>query len=526
MNFRTIIFTIIAGIACLNLQAQTCPTSGTITSDCSFSGTMSISGSTLNVNSGVTITITGNLRVQAGGTLNADGAVFNISGNLEDGYGTLNTIDGGSYNIGGNVSSGSGGSFSLSNASLTLNPGGTYSFSNGGANVIDNTTITGVTTWTSNIGTAGGSDYGVTVTDSDITVSGDMSWHNANTSNTTINVGGELGFNSGLSTFNNSIINSGTGNAGTTGVDALVFNGGGVLELFNDTQMNVRGDVVNNEWLVDDSDVVITGDFDNAGAEILEVRNNGTFVVNGDFDNSGSGSVSADDGGEVQVDGDFDNTGGGSADVSGGTIIVGGGYSGTTPTGDTGDCSSGGGGCCGAACSTLPVELISFKINSVNEFAVLNWKTATELNNDYFIIEKSLDGYDFDEVARIAGNGTINEPVQYSWQDPVRNYETVYYRLTQVDYDGTVDQLGVQVFIHNAQTDKISIYPNPICAGQELNFSGFQPMEVRVLDLSGNLVGVFENTEMSKISSTLSPGNYIISLQGGDQRIIRKLTVN
>ncbi len=522
MNYRTLLLTVLTGVLYLNSSGQTCPTSGTITADCSYTGNMIINGSTLNVNSGVTVTVTGNLMVQADGTLNGTGATFNISGDLQDGWGTLNTVNGGAYNIGGNFSSGSGGSFSLSDATLTFSPGGTYSFNNGGDNVISNCTITGVTSWYTNIGTASGSNYGVTVTNSNITVADSASWHNANTTNTTINIGGNVALSSGTSTFTNSTFNVGTNNPGTTGENALTFNGGAILELYNDSQMNVRGDVINNDWYVDDSDVVITGDFNNAGAEILEVRNNGTFVVNGDFNNTEGGNVSADDGGVVQVDGDYDNTNG-NTDADNGAIVVGGTFSGAEPTGDASGCDPSA-SCCGS-CGALPVALVSFVIEDNNAHAELGWETATETNNDIFIIEKSVDGKDFQKVAEVNGSGNSFIPIKYSWLDTNANDVVTYYRLSQIDFDGTTDILGIEIHVPMADLKRVSIFPNPLCAGQKLQIDGFEPLDIQILDLSGTVIRHYNADTIIQLSNDLAPGNYILVLAGGSIRLTKMLII-
>ncbi len=487
----------------------------TISSNTTVGGNLTINGATLTVNSGVTLTINGNLTVRAGGTLNGTGATFNITGNLAETNGTLNTINGGIYNIGGNVSTGSGGSFSLSNAQFNLSPGGTYTFGNGDANVISNTTITGVTTWTSNIGFTGTPAYGVVVTNSNITVSGEMSWHHANTSNSTFNIGGKLDIKSGNSYFSNCTINTGTSNVGTSGIDALTFNGGGILTLVNNTQMNVRGDVTNNEWYIDDSDVVITGDFDNAGSEILEVRNNGTITINGDFDNSGSGSVSADNGGYVAVDGDFKNTGGGSTDVDGGTFVVGGTYEGTPPTGETGSCSGGSGGCCGVGCGTLPVELVAYSVVFESDEVKLIWKTASEIDNDFFTLEKSNDGKDFIAIAKIDGNGTTTDANTYNWNVKNLADELVYFRLSQTDFDGTTKMLGMRVIVPQKGggdlLKSMSFYPNPAQRDGLITFSGIVPESVEIYNSLGQLVqGEILNSDQFRLTEELKAGTYYL----------------
>jgi hypothetical protein len=103
-------------------------------------------------------------------------------------------------------------------------------------------------------------------------------------------------------------------------------------------------------------------------------------------------------------------------------------------------------GSCGSI--LLPVELLSFtaekqKNNSVN----VNWSTLTEKNNDYFIIKKSIDGIEWNEIAREKGAGLSYSQLDYSIIDASEMAEVVYYELTQVDFDGkrvSFDPVAVQ----------------------------------------------------------------------------------
>ena len=73
--------------------------------------------------------------------------------------------------------------------------------------------------------------------------------------------------------------------------------------------------------------------------------------------------------------------------------------------------------CNESAASALPVELISFSGQFINENTNLSWSTATETNNDYFVIEKSSNGIDFSIIGKVDGNGTTNETSNYSYTD-------------------------------------------------------------------------------------------------------------
>jgi len=73
----------------------------------------------------------------------------------------------------------------------------------------------------------------------------------------------------------------------------------------------------------------------------------------------------------------------------------------------------------------------------------LNWITATEINNSHFEVERSNDGVSFLNIASVPGNGTTTETKNYSYKDLNLENGTYYYRLKQVNYDGSFEYLNV-----------------------------------------------------------------------------------
>ena len=113
----------------------------------------------------------------------------------------------------------------------------------------------------------------------------------------------------------------------------------------------------------------------------------------------------------------------------------------------------------------LPIELLYFTATplpgGVGGGSVLNqWATASEINNDYFVVERTIDGINYEFVAKINGAGNSNSTLYYSYIDATPYTGVSYYRLKQVDFDGlyTYSQL-VPVNLENIET--IIIYPNP-----------------------------------------------------------------
>lgn len=93
--------------------------------------------------------------------------------------------------------------------------------------------------------------------------------------------------------------------------------------------------------------------------------------------------------------------------------------------------------------SPLPVSLLNFDTDCENGLVVLNWSTASEINNDYFVIEKSTDAINFLPIATIQGNGNSNTLINYSYTEQNPNFSTTYYRLKQVDFDGKFEYFDI-----------------------------------------------------------------------------------
>ena len=115
----------------------------------------------------------------------------------------------------------------------------------------------------------------------------------------------------------------------------------------------------------------------------------------------------------------------------------------------------------GSTTAALPVELTQFDVQSKDDMVELAWTTATELNNDFFQIEHSRDGIQFDAVGKVKGVGTTTETINYNFMHRQPASGTNYYRLKQVDFDGAYeysDIISVEVY---SRTNGIRVYPNP-----------------------------------------------------------------
>lgn len=181
--------------------------------------------------------------------------------------------------------------------------------------------------------------------------------------------------------------------------------------------------------------------------------------------------------------------------------------------------------------SILPVELLYFTAENNDEGVLLKWATATELNNDYFVIERSHNGKVFDEIARIKGSGTTQVKVTYSHLDPYPFDGFNYYRLVQYDYDGTATKSKIiRIKSELKRGEGISIYPNPVRDQLTINLSEQWQREgstVVIHDLQGNKVleqEIDPFTARVNISwLQTNEGFYWIKISNRQQTVIRKL---
>lgn len=157
----------------------------------------------------------------------------------------------------------------------------------------------------------------------------------------------------------------------------------------------------------------------------------------------------------------------------------------------------------------LPVTLLYFKVYCVGKYAALKWETASEINCDYYLVERSSDGISWEPVAYIQGAGNSNDVSTYSWAD---NYDSkgtaLYYRLTQFDYDGEYEVLGIQSILCNAAADDSWITINTdILNNILINFTATEgePYEIKVFNLLGELMYFQSGTVENSIEQFVIP---------------------
>ena len=168
----------------------------------------------------------------------------------------------------------------------------------------------------------------------------------------------------------------------------------------------------------------------------------------------------------------------------------------------------------------LPVVFQSFTATSLPEEVLLAWTTATELNNDYFAIERSQDGTDFKEIATVLGAGTTENAQDYRYVDADAPTGTdVFYRLRQVDFDGQFSYSEtVTVRLEADAKDALAVFPNPAGAGTPVTVRVANDTPVRLLDVTGREWSLPQGTNgRTQLPDGLMPGLYM--LQSGTETV-------
>ncbi len=163
--------------------------------------------------------------------------------------------------------------------------------------------------------------------------------------------------------------------------------------------------------------------------------------------------------------------------------------------------------------AALPVEITYFDGRAINNGNLLEWQTASELNNDKFVIEKSKNGRSFTAIDYVLGNGTTSNANYYDFVDKTSSDGTNYYRLKQVDYDGQFAYSNT-IIIENIQDEIIDIYPTIALETVNVNLNANQTSQVVIYDQLGkSVINTFLNDGNNSIDvSNLTTGTYFMTI--------------
>jgi predicted DNA binding protein len=173
--------------------------------------------------------------------------------------------------------------------------------------------------------------------------------------------------------------------------------------------------------------------------------------------------------------------------------------------------------------------LINFYSECSDNGVDIKWSTASEINNDYFLIERSSDGNNFESFAKVKGAGNSSETLQYSVTDNDPYPLTVYYRLSQVDFNGESHAYnivsstgckgsGINIFSYE---DAITISVNA-AEDAEYTITVFDAMGKAVINQLQNIV---KGKNEIKLQSSQGKGIYIVKLQNGNNIYTQKIVI-
>jgi len=171
---------------------------------------------------------------------------------------------------------------------------------------------------------------------------------------------------------------------------------------------------------------------------------------------------------------------------------------------------------------TLPVTLTSFTARINTKAVDLKWITASEKNNKEFILSRSADGVGFSEIARIKGAGNSSNDKNYFYTDRKPLNGVNYYKLEQLDNDGVLNTVGLEVINFKLTVSAVSVYPNPTVKDINLSIpSDFgKKVTITIVDMIGKSIYteklqlVQGQTSYKLNNPQLPAGQYIVKING------------
>lgn len=179
--------------------------------------------------------------------------------------------------------------------------------------------------------------------------------------------------------------------------------------------------------------------------------------------------------------------------------------------------------------AVLPVELLYFKANCIENKVKLNWASASERNNQYWTIERSKDFVDIEKIAQIDGAGNSSQLLNYEFEDENTWGESTYYRITQHDYDGQKTVFD-WISTYCEGSSKLNVFPNPSHGTFRITTSDLRenPVAYQVIDFRNKIIfagnaDLAPGKPVDVHLEALTPGIYFLRIQSGTESWITKL---
>jgi hypothetical protein len=135
----------------------------------------------------------------------------------------------------------------------------------------------------------------------------------------------------------------------------------------------------------------------------------------------------------------------------------------------------------------LPIELVEFGVDYIDGINKLHWISASENNNDYYVLDRSTDAEIWTTISTINGAGNSNTPILYEFSDYTFSDEINYYRLTQVDYDGRFEEFDI-ISVDNRIKNKAELI-------KVVNIMGVEVKD----DYKGLVIELYKNGDTRKL---------------------------
>ena len=174
-------------------------------------------------------------------------------------------------------------------------------------------------------------------------------------------------------------------------------------------------------------------------------------------------------------------------------------------------------------CAALPVEFIHFTAERRGTAALLSWQTSTEIDNDFFEVQRSIDGKTFEVIGKVKGSGNSSTIRNYTFDDRNPELGINFYRLRQVDYNGQFDYTPIRsVNFDSKDRLEVNYFPNPVM--DELSIKSSKALEnhrLEIFDFTGKLIKTQEFVSNSKISvEAFKSGVYFFRLKNNEGFVI------
>lgn len=203
------------------------------------------------------------------------------------------------------------------------------------------------------------------------------------------------------------------------------------------------------------------------------------------------------------------------------------GFTGTDYTGITYDNSSSG-------CSVLPLSLIRFSGQMLQDRVHLAWMTLSESNTSHFDIERSKDAGSWVKIGEVKAAGGSSTQITYTYTDHLEKFEAelVYYRLKMVDEDNRYTYSKIIAFRRYASASHLVLYPNPVSQGDVIRFSkdaiSGGNASATIADIHGKMIRAVSAAELNKqaIRTTGMPaGTYFIHFAVNGKKFTGKVII-